>query len=293
MRRRDIVLGAAAAVVVDWRAAAEETPKSAHIGFIVTGERFPRRDFDEAMRRLGWVEGRNLVVERRVTGEDPERRKTAAAELIAANPDVIVAAGLIDALPVYAQTRTLPIVVISGRDIVEAGLADSLAHPGGNVTGVINLGGELDGNRIELLHELVPAATRISVLVYARLPRSAARVTAIEALARPLGLRVTKRPVSEAREIDGAFRRQCSRPGPGNSGGSECPNRRESVPGARACSAIPLACGLRAARVCRGWRFVVLRTAVPREFRARCRARRQDPEGRQTRRSAGRATDPV
>jgi len=156
-------------------------------------------------RWRGWIEGHNLTVERRITGGDPEQRKTAAIELVAANPDVIVAAGIADALPVHAQTHTLPIVVITGRDIVEVGLADSLAHPGGNVTGVVNLGGELDGKRIELLHELVPAATRISVLVYARLPRSAARVTAIEALARPLGLRVTKRPVSEAREIDGAF----------------------------------------------------------------------------------------
>ena len=113
MRRRDLLLSAALAAAAP-RVAAQEAPTSAHIGFVVTGERFPRRDFDEAMRRLGWVEGRNLTVERRITGEDPERRKTAAAELIAANPDVIVAAGMIDALPVHAQTRTIPIVVIAG-----------------------------------------------------------------------------------------------------------------------------------------------------------------------------------
>jgi putative tryptophan/tyrosine transport system substrate-binding protein len=204
VNRRDVLLGAAAATAA-WRVGAQEAPKSAHIGFIVTGEAYPRRWFDEAMQRLGWVEGRNLVVERRVTGEDPERRKTAAAELIAANPDVIVAAGIVDALPVHAQTRMLPIVVISGRDLVEAGLAGSLAHPGGNVTGIVNLGAELDGKRLELLHELVPAATRISLLAYARLPRSAPRAAAMEALARPLGVRVTARPVSEAAEIDGAF----------------------------------------------------------------------------------------
>ena len=157
------------------------------------------------MAQLGWVEGRNLSVERRITGGDPERRKTAAIELVAANPDVIVAGGIADALPVHDQTRTVPIVMITGRDIVEAGLADSFAHPGGNVTGIVNLGGELDGKRIELLHELVPAATRISFLAYARLPRSAVRAAAIEALARPLGLRVTARPVSEAAEIDDAL----------------------------------------------------------------------------------------
>jgi putative ABC transport system substrate-binding protein len=151
----------AAAAVVS-RAAAQEASKSAHIGFIVTGETFPRGDFFDALRRLGCVEGRNLVVERRVTGENPERRQTAAAELIAANPDVIVAAGLIDAMPVHALTRTMPIVVIGGPDLIEEGLADSLARPGGNVTGIAILRGELDGKRLELLRELVPAATQVT-----------------------------------------------------------------------------------------------------------------------------------
>jgi len=157
------------------------------------------------MRRLGWIEGRNLVVERRVTGEDPERRRTAAGELIEDNPDVIVAAGLIDALAVHASTRTIPIVVIGGSDLLEEGLAASLARPGGNVTGVVVLRGELDGKRLELLRELMPAATRVSYLAYARLPRSVARATAVEALARPLGVRGAARPVSEAGELDGVF----------------------------------------------------------------------------------------
>jgi putative tryptophan/tyrosine transport system substrate-binding protein len=204
-RRKLLLLGAAATAAAGWRTAAQEAPKSARIGFIVTGEAYPRRDFDEAMRRLGWIEGRNLVVERRVTGEDPERRRTAAAELIAANPDVIVAAGMIDALAVHALTRTIPMVVIRGNDLVEVGLADSLARPGGNVTGIVLLGGELDGKRLELMLELMPAAARISFLAYAQNPRSIPRATAIEALARPLGIRVAARLVSEAAEIDGAF----------------------------------------------------------------------------------------
>jgi putative ABC transport system substrate-binding protein len=203
-RRRDLLVGAAA-TVLSRRAAAQEAPKSAHIGFIVTGEAFPRHWFDEAMVKLGWVEGRNLLVARRVTGEDAAERNTAAAELVAANPDAIVAAGTVDALPVHALTRTIPIVVISGFDLVEARLADSLAHPGGNLIGMTVLGGELDGKRLELLRELVPWATRISVLGSALMPRSIPRITAIEALARPLGIRVAARLVSKAGEFDGAF----------------------------------------------------------------------------------------
>ena len=202
--RRRVLVGAAIAILSP-RAFAQQALRSGRIGFIVTGEAPPRRLFDDALRRLGWIEGHNLTVERRITGEDSERRKTAAAELIAANPDVIVAAGLVDALPVHALTRTIPIVVISGADLVEEGLAESLAHPGGNVTGTAVRRAELDGKRLELMHELVPAAARMSYLAYARLPRSVARATAIEALARPLGIQVTARPVSEAGGLDGVF----------------------------------------------------------------------------------------
>jgi putative ABC transport system substrate-binding protein len=204
VRRREVLLGATA-TAVGRHSAAEEAPKSAHIGFIVTGEGFPSRNFFEAMRQLGWVEGRNLAVERRVTGEDPERRKTAGADLIAAKPDVIVAAGTIDAMPVRAWSRTIPIVVISGIDLIEAGLADSLARPGGNVTGMTVLGAELDGKRLELLRELMPAATQVSVLAYRRLRWANARLTAIEALARPIGLQVAARLVGDVGEVEGAF----------------------------------------------------------------------------------------
>ena len=205
MRRRDILFSAAATAVVGWSAGAQEGPKSARIGFIVTGELWPRRHFDEAMQRLGWAEGRNLTVERRVTGEDPERRKIAAAELVATNPDVIVAAGTLDAQTLLALTRTIPIVVVRGQDLVEMGLVNSLARPGGNVTRIVVRGEELDGRRLQLLRELIPAAARISVLGYTQGPRSVPRAAAIEALARPLGLQVTARLVSEAEELGGAF----------------------------------------------------------------------------------------
>jgi len=204
MRRRELLLGAAAAAIVPL-AIAQEATRSAHIGFIVTGELWPRRHFDEAMQRLGWVEGRNLTVDRHVTGEDPERRKTAAAQLVATNPDVIVAAGTLDAQTVLALTRTIPIVVIRGQDLVEMGLVNSLARPGGNVTGIVVRGEELDGKRLELLHESMPAAARISVLGYTRGPTSAPRAAAIEALAHPLGIRVTGRFVREVGDFDGAF----------------------------------------------------------------------------------------
>jgi putative ABC transport system substrate-binding protein len=95
--------------------------------------------------------------------------------------------------------------VIAGVDLVEAGLADSLPRPGGNVTGMTMLGGELDGKRLELLHELVPGATRVSVFAYAKSPRTIRRIAAIEALAQPVGLRVAARLVSEVADFGAAF----------------------------------------------------------------------------------------
>ncbi len=204
MRRRALVFGGAIVSAAS-RAAAQEARQSAHIGFIATGDAFPRHHFDNAMRRLGWVEGRNLTVERRVTGESPDRRKAAAAELVAARLDVIVAAGTVDARPLRALTHVTPIVVISGSDLVEAGLVDSLARPGGNVTGIVSLGGELDSKRLELLRALLPAATRIAVLFSAQDPRSTPRAKALEALMRPLGIRVNLRLVNEVGDFEAAY----------------------------------------------------------------------------------------
>jgi len=94
--------------------------------------------------------------------------------------------------------------VIGGPDLIEEGLAESLSHPGGNVTGTVVLRGELDGKHLELLHADA-GCTQISFLAYARLPRSAARASALQALARPLGMRVAKRLVSEAGDLESAF----------------------------------------------------------------------------------------
>jgi putative ABC transport system substrate-binding protein len=203
MRRRAFV-GAAALALTGRVTAAQEMSKSVRLGFIVTGGAFPRHQFDDAMQRLGWIEGRNLTVERRITGEDPERRRIAAAELFAERPNVIVAAGVFDARPVFTATRTIPIVIITGADLVENGLVQSLSHPGGNVTGTTVLGGELDGKRLEFLHELMPSAKRIAV-IGRRTSRYAARLKALEDLAKPLNVMVSPIVTGNLQEMDNAY----------------------------------------------------------------------------------------
>jgi len=123
-----------------------------------------RRDIVEVLREFGYVEGRNLEVERRYADGRAERLPALAAELVNRHVDVVVAAGSDAVRAAQQATRTIPIVIIiAGQDTVELGLTPSLARPGGNVTGVV-LGSVLAGKRLELLEEAVPRATRIAML---------------------------------------------------------------------------------------------------------------------------------
>jgi len=125
--------------------------------------------------------------------------------LVAASPDIIVAGGAVDARAVFAVTRTIPIVIVAGTDLVEGGLVESLAHPGGNVTGMTFLGGELDGKRLEVLHELVPETTRVAVIGDARIARSVTRTEALGAVAHRLGISIVPRLVNNLSEMETAY----------------------------------------------------------------------------------------
>ena len=156
---------------------AVEAQQSARIGYLVLNrDANPRyRDaFRQGLRDLGYVEGRNLVIEYRDAEGKPERLAAGAAELVALNVDVIVAPGTLAALAAARATATIPIVVPTSGDPVADGLVKSLARPGGNVTGLSNLSGELIGKCMQLLKEAVPGATRVAVLTH---PGSATATT--------------------------------------------------------------------------------------------------------------------
>jgi putative ABC transport system substrate-binding protein len=198
MRLRELFL-AAAMLVVASPAAAQQQP-TAHIGWLAHGDTMPRHFFDEALARLGWIEGKNLTIERRFSGSAGEQADSAAAELVSWRPDVIVALGTVDARPLLALTRAIPIVVVTAGDPVGQGIAASLARPGGNVTGTASVTAELFPKLLELVRELVPEARRISVLgnppVKADPPAS---------LGASLGLTILNRHASRAEELDAAY----------------------------------------------------------------------------------------
>jgi putative ABC transport system substrate-binding protein len=158
-----------------------------------------------ALRELGYVEGRNLVVERRWAGGDPERLPVLARELLQAKVDVIVTVGAQATRAVSQATSTVPIVMYGNLDPVALGLVSSLARPGGNVTGVlIAPGGTLAAKRLELLKLAVPRATRFAFLAPASYPAFRAQVQETLTAAAALGIELR---VTEVRDGDyaGAF----------------------------------------------------------------------------------------
>jgi putative ABC transport system substrate-binding protein len=164
------ILVAVMLLVVAVTAQAQQTKKVPRIGYLSVGDGATMRPREEgirlALRDLGYIEGQNIASEYRYSEGKPERAAELAAELVRLKVDIIVAAGG----PTWVQaaknaTKRIPIVMVGlGADPVQAGLIESLARPGGNVTGVTNLGPELGGKRLELLKEAVPRIARVAVL---------------------------------------------------------------------------------------------------------------------------------
>jgi putative ABC transport system substrate-binding protein len=122
--------------------------------------------FEEALRALGWVDGRNVLLERRGAEGHPERYPGLAAEIVRLKVDVILPAGGPTSLEAAKDaTKTIPIVMVaSSRDPVREGLVKSLARPGGNITGIVTIPAEGGGKLLEMLREIVPSISRLGVI---------------------------------------------------------------------------------------------------------------------------------
>jgi putative tryptophan/tyrosine transport system substrate-binding protein len=187
---------------------AQQPKKVPRIGYLASGD--PASDSARseairvALRELGYVEGQNIVIEYRYAEGKLDRFSELAAELVRLKVDVIVVGGgtVRGVRPAMNATKTIPIVMTGGGvDPVEAGLVESLARPGGNVTGITNLTEGLGGKRLELLKEAVPKLARVAVLYDPTGPSNVREVKeALPAAAR--GLKLTLQPW-EVRNADG------------------------------------------------------------------------------------------
>ena len=183
---------------------AQQPVKVPRIGYLFTGL-LPPKEFLQALRELGYVEGRNIAVEFRAAEGKEERLPVLAAELVSLNVDVIVAPGTAPAQAARQATKTIPIVYMGGADPVAIGLVASLARPGGNVTGITSLSRELTGKRLELLKETFPNTLVVAVLTRGVNPVTTELLKDTEAAAKVLRLRLQILEVRGPNDFDKAF----------------------------------------------------------------------------------------
>ena len=210
MKRREFItlLGAAATWPLAARAQQAAMPV---IGFLhsASADTFADRlrAFRQGLKETGHVEGVNVTIEYRWAENELDRLPALAAELVRRQVTMMVAAGgTVTGLAAKAATTTIPIVFATGEDPVSRGLVDSIARPGGNLTGIYFLNTELTAKRLGLLRELVPHAVRIAVLVNpVNAPNAEPTLREVPEAARAIGLQIQVLNVSNSREIDAAF----------------------------------------------------------------------------------------
>jgi putative ABC transport system substrate-binding protein len=210
MKRREFItlLGVAAAA---WPAAAraQQARKLPTIGYLGGGAAISQRAWVDAfvqrLRELGWIDGRNVAIEYRWGEGRAERFAEIAAEFVRRKVDVILAGGTEAAVAAKQATSVIPIVFPSAGDPIGSRLVASLARPGGNVTGLSNLGSGLAAKRLELLREVFPELRRLAVMLNADYSGGVTESGEMNVAARKLGLELIPLPIRRVEDIAPAF----------------------------------------------------------------------------------------
>ena len=209
MNRREFITLIGGAAVAWPLAARAQQPGMPVVGFLSSEspDGFAGRlsAFRQGLSETGYVEGRNVMIEYRWAEDRYDQLPALAAELVRLQVAVIVASAPPAALAAKAATSTLPIVFSGGLDPLQLGLVASLNRPGGNVTGVSHLSTELEGKRLQLLHELIPNAAVIALLVDPTFRGTESIINDIEVAAHALGLEVKVLHASNEHDFNGAI----------------------------------------------------------------------------------------
>jgi putative ABC transport system substrate-binding protein len=188
----------------------QPTKRIPRVGFLSLNTASVQKDrveaFRQALRKLGYVEGQNIIIDYRFADGNSERLPGLAAELVALKVDVMVTAGNSATAPAKDATKTIPIVMMNDSDPVGQGHIDSLARPGGNITGLSSTSFDLADKRLELLKEIVPKLSRVAVL--RDLTNQAAELAGreIDPTARALKLQVQWFDLAKVEDFDGQFK---------------------------------------------------------------------------------------
>ena len=210
MRRREfLALAGGAAAAWPLAARAQQANKTVTVGYL--GGSTPNTAsqwtavFLKRLRELGWIEGRNLIIEYRWAEGRAERNAENAAEFVRRKVDIIIAQGTPPAVAAKKATSVIPIVFPLALDPVGSGLVDSLARPGGNATGLSIQQTDTAGKRLELLRELVPGLHRLAIMANSGNPGVVLERNEIEAAARTLGHQVITSDIRTPEDIAPAF----------------------------------------------------------------------------------------
>src|SRR6266487_845137 len=209
MRRRDFIKVIAGSAIAAPLAARAQQPSMPVIGFLQAGSAASTADyfdaFRDAMRQLGYIEGRNIRFEYRFADGVIERLPELAAELVALNPNIILSGPLPANLAVQKATSTIPIVMATGADPVGFGVVKSLAHPGGNITGLANFAEELASKQLDVMRELLPRLSRIGVLINVTNPLHVPQWRETQAAAVKAAIALVPFEIQKAEQLEAAF----------------------------------------------------------------------------------------
>jgi len=211
MRRRLLIALGVGAFAPSLAAFAQQSGKPARVGFLYFGSRqsaieagrYPA--FVEGMRELGYVEGKNLVIDSRFADGNPERSPALVAELIKLNPDVIVATGSPTYRALQLATGTIPIVLTVGVDPVAGGYAASMAKPGRNFTGLTDTAADLNPKLLELAMTIVPKLMRIGILIHPQNVSHPPQLAKFILTAQKVGVQIVLAEAAATPGIEGAF----------------------------------------------------------------------------------------
>jgi putative ABC transport system substrate-binding protein len=206
--RRQLTAGLCGAAAWPFPADAQESRRIGFLGDSVATDPIRQarvKAFAEQLRKLGWIEGRNLRIEYRWDNGEPALSRAYAVELVALAPDVIVSAGTENLTALKRLSPTTPIVFIVVSDPLVQGFVMNMAHPGANITGFANLEFTIGGKWLDLLRQMVPRITHVSVMFNTdTAPQSKFFMSSIESAARTFGVKVAVAPVQAVAEIEPA-----------------------------------------------------------------------------------------
>jgi len=197
-------------LVLIHHAEAQQPAKIPRIGYLAgitrTAQSARIEAFRQGLRELGYMEGKNIIIESRYAEGKPDRVRTLAAELVSLNVDVILSAGSSDTRAAKEATATIPIVMAAAGDPVASGFVTSLAKPGANVTGLSILAPELSGKQLELLKEIVPKLSRVAVFETSTTPGTPQTLKELELAARAFEVKLEYLDILDFKDIETAFR---------------------------------------------------------------------------------------